>query len=75
MLRYKAWVTENLCQRSQDVKGVIVCKEPGPRNQGSALPRLFFVTGGFFHGLRVGSEAQFGQACGRELAMEGRDIA
>jgi restriction system protein len=31
ILRYMGWVTENLCQQGQDVKGVIVCKEPDPR--------------------------------------------
>jgi hypothetical protein len=40
-----------------------------------ATPRLFFVTGGFFHGLRVGFEAQLGQARAGELAVEDGDIA
>ncbi len=31
VLRYMGWVAENLCQQGQDVKGMIICKEPDPR--------------------------------------------
>jgi restriction system protein len=31
VLRYMGWVSENLCQQSQDVKGIIICKEEDPR--------------------------------------------
>ncbi len=31
VLRYMGWVAEKLCQQGQDVKGMIICKEPDPR--------------------------------------------
>lgn len=31
VLSYMGWVAENLCQHGEDVKGMIICKEPDPR--------------------------------------------
>ena len=31
VLRYMGWVSENLCEKDQAVKGMIVCKEPDPK--------------------------------------------
>jgi Predicted nuclease of the RecB family len=47
-LRYMGWVSENLCQEGQNVRGIIICKEPDPKMI-YALKMTTNITAMYYH--------------------------